>query len=184
MSKFSNKEQKYLLQIARQAIVSKIANKDISLEEFESELFEMKCGAFVTITNNNKLRGCVGLLTSDFTLPETIANMAEKAATLDRRFAPIDFEELKDINLEISVLSPFKTVSNIKNIEVGIHGIYISSGHRNGLLLPQVAVANKWDKQEFLEHTCIKAGLSTQAWKDNETTIQIFTAELFDDKSD
>jgi len=183
MSKLSIEEQKYLLQVAREAIISKLLNKDLTKKKFYSDRFNEKCGTFVTITKNKQLRGCIGLMTSDYPLPETIARMAESAATSDSRFSPLKIDELNDFNLEISVLSPFETITDVEKIVVGLHGLYISSDEKHGLLLPQVAVENKWNRKGFLEHTCIKAGLPTLAWSDNKTTIQIFTAEIFDDKN-
>ncbi|MCH7781678.1 AmmeMemoRadiSam system protein A [candidate division KSB1 bacterium] len=183
MSKFSIEDKKKLLQVAREAIKSKLLNIELTIESFDSETLNECCGAFVTIKKNKQLRGCVGLLTSDLPLPETVARMAESAATMDSRFPPMKIDELDETKLEISVLSPLKTISDTKEIVVGLHGLYISSGGRHGLLLPQVAVENKWDENSFLEHTCLKACLSAHAWKDSKTTIQIFSAEIFGDKN-
>ena len=105
--------------------------------------------------------------------------MAIAAAFNDPRFPPLNPDELRDVTLEISVLSPLKIINDIREIEVGIHGLYITKGFHSGLLLPQVATEYKWDRLTFLEETCHKAGLHPNAWKDKDTKIYIFSADVF-----
>jgi AmmeMemoRadiSam system protein A len=107
--------------------------------------------------------------------------MAAAAAFHDPRFRPLGEEELADLDVEISVLTPMQRVEKVETIEVGKHGLYIEKGRCRGLLLPQVAVEYRWDRTTFLEQTCCKAGLPPQAWKDPDTRIFTFTAEIFSD---
>ena len=105
--------------------------------------------------------------------------MAKAAAFEDFRFSPIKKEEFSDLDIEISVLTPLKKISDPKQIEVGKHGLYIKKGFSSGLLLPQVAIEYSWNRKTFLEHTCLKAGLQKDAWKEGETEIYIFSADIF-----
>ena len=105
--------------------------------------------------------------------------MSISAAFEDPRFPPIERDEVKDIEIEISVLSPLETISDTSQIEIGRHGIIIEKGLMRGLLLPQVATDYNWGVQTFLEQTCQKAGLPADAWKEESTEIQIFSAEIF-----
>ncbi len=105
--------------------------------------------------------------------------MASAAAFQDPRFSPLSADELKDLEIEISVLTPFKRITNIDEIQVGKHGILMRNGSSSGLLLPQVATDYGWDRTTFLEHTCQKAGLPKDAWKDKNTEIYIFSADVF-----
>ena len=140
-------------------------------------------GIFVTLhTVEGNLRGCIGYLEGVKSLPEAIVEMTEAAATKDPRFDPVREAELNDIVLEISLLSPLIKIDSPDEIEIGKHGLVISRGHDKGLLLPQVATENNWDKIRFLEHTCEKARLPRDAWKSEETEIAIFSAEVFEEK--
>ena len=105
--------------------------------------------------------------------------MAEAAALRDPRFPPVNEKELPDLEIEISVLTPLKKIADVSEIEVGKHGIYIKKGWNSGLLLPQVATEYGWNRQTFLEHTCQKAGLPSNAWKEKGTEIYIFSADIF-----
>ena len=109
--------------------------------------------------------------------------MAEAAALRDPRFPPVSPDELDDLEIEISVLTVPKEIHDINEIEVGKHGIIIERGFNSGLLLPQVATEYGWDRITFLEHTCRKAGLPPNAWKEKGTIIKIFSAEVFDEHS-
>jgi AmmeMemoRadiSam system protein A len=109
--------------------------------------------------------------------------MAAAAAFQDPRFRPLAPEELADLEVEISVLTPMRRVEKVEEIEVGKHGLFIEQGFARGLLLPQVAVQYRWDRDTFLAQTCVKAGLPPDAWKDSATKIYTFTAEIFSDHS-
>jgi len=105
--------------------------------------------------------------------------MAEAAAFRDPRFSPVKEKELPELDIEISVLTPLKRIKDVNEIQVGTHGIYIKKGWSSGLLLPQVATEYGWDRQTFLDHTCQKAGLPSTAWKEKDTEIYIFSADIF-----
>ena len=104
--------------------------------------------------------------------------MALAAAFQDHRFQPLRPEELADLELEISVLTPMRRLDQVSEIEVGTHGLYIEQGYNRGLLLPQVATEYKWDRETFLQQTCRKAGLAPEAWKDPATRLFVFTADI------
>ena len=117
------------------------------------------CGAFVTLKKKGALRGCIGHIVGHYPLAETISRMAVAAAFQDPRFPPVTRAEWPTIDMEISVMTPLKEITDTAAIEVGRHGIYIQKGDRSGLLLPQVATEYGWDRLTFLEQTCRKAGL-------------------------
>ncbi|RKY02907.1 MAG: hypothetical protein DRP55_02220 [Spirochaetes bacterium] len=172
-------DKKRLIEIARESIRLYLEKKrQPTFDIKEGNLLEEK-GAFVTIKIDNNLRGCIGRIIADGPLYQTISEMAIQAAFNDPRFPPLTKEEFKDIEIEISILSKLKRIHNIDEIEVGRHGILIKKGFYQGLLLPQVATEYNWDRNTFLEHTCYKAGLSKYAWKDDNTEIYVFSAEVF-----
>jgi AmmeMemoRadiSam system protein A len=127
------------------------------------------------------LRGCIGHLEAVQPLLQTVREMAAAAAFHDPRFRPLKKEELADLEIEISVLSPMRLIQSTDEIEVGRHGLYVVQGFCRGLLLPQVATQYNWDRLAFLEQTCCKAGLHPDAWKEPSTKIYIFTADIFAD---
>lgn len=172
--------QKELLEIARRAVEYCLDKKEI---EIKSDLEELKHkrGVFVTIHKHGKLRGCIGVFTSDKPLYKAVAEMALCAAFKDPRFPAITSNEMKDIDFEISVLSPLKEVRDIGEIEIGTHGIYITKGLFRGVLLPQVATEYGWDVETFLAHTCLKAGLSKDAWRQG-AKIEIFSTQIIEEK--
>jgi AmmeMemoRadiSam system protein B/AmmeMemoRadiSam system protein A len=175
----SNNEKETLHKIARSAIEAKwIKNKHTPIE-ITSETLKEHRGAFVTLHKKGKLRGCIGYIRAQKSLHETIREMALAAAFQDTRFNPLTRDELKDVDIEISVLTPLEKIDSIEEIEVGKHGIYITKGVYSGLLLPQVATEYGWDRKSFLEHTCTKAGLDKEAWNEEDTEIYIFSADIF-----
>ena len=115
-------------------------------------------------------------------LYQTVREVAEATALRDPRFDPVSPNELADLDLEISALTVPRVIEEVSEIQVGLHGLIIRRGYRQGLLLPQVATEYGWDRQTFLEQTCRKAGLPTNAWKDKDTEIEIFSAEVFGEK--
>jgi AmmeMemoRadiSam system protein A len=133
----------------------------------------------VTLNKHGQLRGCIGRLAPDRPIGEVVSEMALAAAFQDPRFRPLSAGELKDIEIEISVLTPFKRIAGIDEIQVGKHGIMMKNAGSSGLLLPQVATDHGWDRNTFLEQTCQKAGLPKDAWKDKKTEIYIFSADVF-----
>jgi len=114
-------------------------------------------------------------------LYQTVQEAAEAAAFQDPRFSPLKQEELSKISIEISVLSPLRPISSVRKIKVGRDGLLIKVGESHGLLLPQVARKNRWNRQTFLEHVCIKAGLHRDAWQQPETELMTFRAQVFKD---
>jgi len=175
-------EKKKLLSIARSSIEATLSGKP--LPEFDVTEPDLKthAGAFVTLRRSGDLRGCIGRLVGDKPLYEVVSRMAVAAATEDTRFRPVSLPELQNIDMEISVLSPLKKMSNLKELELGKHGIYIAKGMRAGCFLPQVADETGWSKEEFLNRCCTdKAGLETDAWK-KDADVFLFTAEVFSEK--
>jgi AmmeMemoRadiSam system protein A len=175
----SDQEKSKLHEIARQSIASGLAGlRPQPLKDLSGVLQEPR-GAFVTLHSHGSLRGCIGLIEAVKPLAETIQEMAYSAAFSDPRFPPLTAEEFQDIDLEISVLTPLRQIKNIDEIKVGRHGLYIRQGSRRGLLLPQVATEYNWDRDTFLQQTCYKAGLPVMAWKDPNTEIYLFSADIF-----
>ncbi len=177
----TSKEKTILLEIAHMAIKSAVGKEDIAPEPREENALNIRSGCFVTIKQNGELRGCIGNFQSDLPLFKEVAEMAAASACKDPRFYPLQPNELENISLDISVLSPLEKIGTIDEIKVGIHGIYMEKGYYRGVLLPQVATEHNWDRETFLNQTCIKAGLPTDSWKAEETDIYVFSAEVFSD---
>lgn len=178
----TDQDKKTLLEIVKRAIIAKASNRELPKLTMESPILKEKRGAFVTLKKRGLLRGCIGYIKAVKPLGDTVQEMAVAAAFHDPRFPSVKGEEIRDLNFEISVLSPLRRISNIDDIEVGKHGLYIVRGYNSGLLLPQVAIEYGWDRENFLKETCYKAGLPPKAWKDKETEIYIFSADYFSDK--
>jgi uncharacterized protein len=180
--KLDNRQKKLLLKIARDAIRNTVLGTIPGNPVIDDPLLNKECGAFVTIHNHGVLRGCIGNIIGRRPLWKTVEDMAVEASTGDPRFLPVSSDELDEIDIEISVLSPLWKAGNIDEIETGKHGILIKKGFYQGLLLPQVATENNFDRESFLEHTCLKAGLERNCYKDKNCEIYIFTAEVFGGK--
>jgi AmmeMemoRadiSam system protein A len=188
-----NEEQKKkLLNIARQTIETYLKERKIAkFSEDDPELLK-SYGAFVTLRKpgrNKKiddvesLRGCIGHIISKEPLYKVVRDMAIASSTEDTRFPPVTKEELKDIKIEISVLSKPQLIKNIDEFELGKHGVIVQKGFNQGVFLPQVATETKWNKKEFLSNLCLhKAGLPPDAWQDKDTKIYIFEAEVFEEE--
>ncbi|MBN2430375.1 MAG: AmmeMemoRadiSam system protein A [Acidobacteria bacterium] len=146
-------------------------------EPVSAELTEPR-GAFVTLKKEDHLRGCIGYIEAVKPLWETIGECTVSSASRDPRFPPVTADELPGIHIEISVLSPLQTIGHVEEIVVGEHGLLIRKGFHRGLLLPQVATEYGWNRREFLEHTCQKAGLPADAWQSG-AEIRIFAADVF-----
>ncbi|MBL7084297.1 MAG: AmmeMemoRadiSam system protein A [Candidatus Aminicenantes bacterium] len=177
-SLLNNEQHKFLLSLARQNIQHYLkTEKPLKIKIKDEELKE-KRGAFVTLKVQDQLRGCIGYPLPFKPLYETIMDVAVSAATKDYRFQPLTLEELSEAKIEISVLSLPKPVKDVKEIEVGKHGIIISKGSSKGLLLPQVPGEWNWDLKTYLSHGCLKAGLDENEWKKG-VSIEIFSAQVF-----
>jgi AmmeMemoRadiSam system protein B/AmmeMemoRadiSam system protein A len=179
-SKFhlSDADKETLLTIARQSIEHYLSKG--SLPEFEvSDNLHQPGAAFVTLKKEGMLKGCIGHTIAQEPLYKTVSICAVQAAVADRRFRPVQPDELPQLHIEISVLTPLQEVKSLDEIEVGRDGLMISMGNRRGLLLPQVATENGWNRTQFLEHTCYKAGLPLDAYKSPSALIQKFQAVIF-----
>lgn len=176
---FSREEKDKLRQLAYNAIRSRCLGEPMPDISIESERLSEPRGAFVCLHKGTELRGCIGVIEPRGPLWEMVGQMAVESAFGDPRFCALTPDEMNEIDIEISVLTPLQRITDPDRIEVGKHGLYIRKGHRAGLLLPQVAVEHGWNRKEFLEWTCNKAGLAKKAWKDNDTEIHIFSADVF-----
>ena len=172
-------DKELLHRIARNTIEAKCRGEKTAAIETSSPVLQEHRGAFVTLKKHGELRGCIGHIIGDRPLLQTVAEMAAAAAFQDPRFLPVSRDELPNLDIEISVLTPPRQISNTDEIQVGLHGIILQQGGRSGLLLPQVASEYGWDRETFLQQTCRKAGLPADAWKDQQTRIYIFSAEVF-----
>lgn len=178
MHELSPAARKNLLSIARSAVEAHLSGAPIPLPATRSPEIEREGGCFVTFKIDGRLRGCIGTFTSEKPLWKSVQEMAISAATRDPRFYPMKKPDLDHATIEISVLSPLRVIDSVDEIQVGTHGIYLEKGLNRGVLLPQVATEYGWDRDTFLAHTCLKAGLREDAWKD-ECKISVFTAQVF-----
>ncbi len=179
----SEDEQKELLMLARKTIREYLTTG--SYEDYVpiSENLYTPFGAFVTLeTEDGQLRGCIGHIHVDKPLFEVVQEMSVAAATQDPRFPPVSIDELDELVIEVSVLSPLKKVAKTSEIEVGKHGLYVKKGLMSGLLLPQVAIDWGFTREEFLRQTLFKAGLDPSAIASPDLEIYVFTAQVFSEK--
>ena len=176
---FTDDEKRLLHRIVYRSIEEVARGNPLPAFTAQSPALMENRGAFVTLKKHGRLRGCIGHIKGVKPLFQLVGEMAVAAAFHDPRFRPITEGELSELEIEISVLTPMRPIEDVEKIEVGKHGILIERGFQSGLLLPQVAVENGWDRETFLEHTCLKAGLPRDAWKDGKTRIRIFSAEVF-----
>ena len=175
-------QKKILLKVARNTVETIIQGDETSKPESDDPQLNAHCGCFVTLKNKSRLRGCIGRFISDIPLIELVVEMAKDSATSDSRFFadPITADELEQLDVEISVLSPLLRTDQPLSLRLGVDGIYIKKGRESGCFLPQVATETGWTKEEFLSYCCThKAGMSPNAWKDPETEVYLFTAEVF-----
>ena len=178
MPSLSESDRGSLLELARRSITESVLFQK-PLESIPADgVYSLRRGAFVTIHFRSRLRGCIGIVEAYEPLGEAVARCAASAALHDPRFSPVRAEELSQLHIEISLLSPPQPI-HPENIEIGKHGLIISQGGRRGLLLPQVATEHKLTRERFLEETCRKAGLPPKAWQEPETKIEGFTCEVF-----
>lgn len=173
-------EGREALKLARRSLEHFVATgKRLKLEAVPGGGLRLPCGAFVSIhTKDGALRGCIGHMIGDGPLWELLIDLGISAGTRDPRFAPVTIADLNELVYEISVLSPMRVIK-AQDVTPGVHGLYIRKGNHAGVLLPQVATEWQWDRETFLEQTCIKAGLPADAWQDPQTEIKGFTAQVF-----
>lgn len=173
-------ERKELLRIARSTLREHLALGLIPPGKPHRESLLVPGGAFVTLkTRGGRLRGCIGTFAATAPIYQAVQEMAVAAGTRDPRFPAVTEDELDELELEISVLSPREPLSDATLIEVGSHGLSIALGHHRGVLLPQVPVEHGWNRDAFLRQVCIKAGLNEEAWQDPDALLEIFTAQVF-----
>jgi AmmeMemoRadiSam system protein A len=174
----SRDEETACLRLARQALEHYFKTGSQLRSPVKSGLLKEKRGAFVTLHVDGELRGCIGYPLPIKPLDETIIEMAVAAASQDTRFEPLGADEMTRLKIEISVLGLPEPVGDPDRVEVGRHGIIVSKGFYKGLLLPQVPVEQRWDRETYLAHGCLKAGLPPEEWK-RGAKIEVFTAQVF-----
>ncbi len=182
-TRLSLAQRQALLTIARWSLEGLLTDKaDVAYQVKDPEL-ERLAGAFVTLTRKGDLRGCVGYSDPLYPLHQAVSRCARSAATEDYRFEPVGAGELAELRISISVLSPLEKQENLQSIQVGRDGVLVvqagGESRRRGLLLPQVATEQGWDREELLDGVCRKAGLPDKAWKDEGVDVFVFQAEVF-----
>lgn len=176
----SGREKSELLALARKSVEYVVREKKVyEPGPSSSESLNQERGAFVTLKKSGELRGCIGYTSAMKPLYLAVRDTATLAALRDPRFQPVSASEAPQLEYEISVLSPMRRVLDIRQIKVGQHGLLMRNGDHEGLLLPQVPVEERWDRQQFLEETCAKAGMRSGCWKAEDTDIFMFTAVVF-----
>ena len=175
-------EQSFLLGLARHSVEVSAGVPGEAPAGMATETLLEKRGAFVTLKLGGRLRGCIGMVEPRKPLQDTVAEMARAAAMSDPRFMPVAAEEVASLDIEISVLTPLRRIHSHDEIVVGTHGLVVERGPHRGLLLPQVATEAGWDMETFLGCTCEKAGLPRNAWRDPDTKIFVFSAQVFGEK--
>jgi len=180
----TTQEQKILLSQARESITAELEKRKPLFESFGDEsnsTLNIPCGVFVSLHKmpNHILRGCIGRMTANLPLLDTVRLMAKEAAFGDPRFPPLKKDELKDLRIEISALSPFSLCDDPKSVKVGVHGLYLTRGGRSGVLLPQVPVEQGWNLDEYLNYICVKAGLPHGSYEAPDAKLYTFTAIVF-----
>jgi len=176
-------QKKILIKLARQTVEDYVRNgKRRDVDVTDPRLKEIE-GAFVTLRKNGELRGCIGNIIGRQPLCLTVRDMAIASASEDQRFKPVTADELDDIDVEVSVLSKPWRIKEHSEFELGKHGVIVRKGRNQGVFLPQVAEETGWSKEEFLSTLCSqKAGLPPDAWKDPDTILEVFTAQVFSEK--
>ena len=189
-SKLSDSDGAILVKISRKAVTEFLSNGNkIKLESDIEEKFSFNSGVFVTLNNPDGLRGCIGFPMPDKKLSHGIIDAAISAATEDPRFSPVKTNELNDISFEVTVLTPpveidvSDPMEYLEKIKVGRDGLIIRHSFSSGLLLPQVPVEYSWSTEEFLQHTCEKAGLEKDAWKNKKVKIKKFEGIIFKEET-
>jgi AmmeMemoRadiSam system protein B/AmmeMemoRadiSam system protein A len=180
---FDEAQRKKLLKLARDTIKHYLETGERLEPETGDEALKQDMGAFVTLHKKGALRGCIGHMVATGPLDLTVRDMAIAAATEDPRFPDMTIDELDDVDIEISVLSPMEKIDDYNEIEMGKHGVMVRMGFRGGVYLPQVADETGWDREQFMSSLCMhKAGIPADAWKTGKCDIYVFTAEVFGEK--
>jgi AmmeMemoRadiSam system protein A len=187
----TDEEKRALLSCAREAISAKLEQREAVCSEIDTlkqksgSVLQKKCGAFVTLhKTDNSLRGCIGMMNAVYPLEEAVRTMALEAAFGDPRFPPLCSEELADCKIEISVLSPMELCLDPNKVIVGVHGLYLTHNGRSGVLLPQVPLEAGWNREEYLDYICIKAGLPGKSYVAPGAKLYTFSAIVFGENSE
>jgi len=179
---YSDNEKAQLLEWARIGIENYLKDTWIIQTMTNNQMLKRKVGVFVTLWKEGQLRGCIGVIQTDKPINESVVEVAIEAATKDLRFPAVTLDELSNIKIELSVLSPLKKIKSIKHIELGKHGVMIMQGRKSGVFLPEVATKERWDLGTLLEALCVeKAGLPANAWMDKSSDLYIFTTTTFEE---
>jgi AmmeMemoRadiSam system protein A len=182
VDRIAKKSRLRLLEVARDAIFQRLSRGSVPPYTVTEADLQGELGCFVSLHLDGELRGCIGTLHGEKPLHVSVAEMAIEAATNDPRFPSLSPKELSRCDIEVSVLTPFVPVEPDK-VEVGRHGLYIARGPKRGVLLPQVPTQFGWNREQYLVQICRKAGLPDDAWKERETRLFSFEAEVFSDSS-
>ena len=174
----TEKQKQELLRLAKNTIIEFVGKARVPEYTTEDPMLQANGATFVTINRNHMLRGCIGNINPDKPLYRSVVQNAVSACSRDPRFRPMTSEELKDMSVEVTILSPLEPLADTSLLKVGTHGIFLTSGNASGILLPQVATEYGWDEKTFLEQVSIKAGLPKDAWKEKGTRLYIYTAEI------
>ncbi|HKI79541.1 MAG TPA: AmmeMemoRadiSam system protein A [Ignavibacteriaceae bacterium] len=178
-----NENEKAILLLSARESIHSLLDNDVVLSEIDNNVYpglsERGAGAFVTLLNQGKLRGCIGYLSSTNTLLETVQDAAQQAALNDPRFSPLTIDELYNVDLEISVLTPALAIKSYGEINLGEHGLVLDEYPYHSVLLPQVAIEHNFTIEQFLSALCEKAGLDKYAWDKTFLNIKTFTAVVF-----
>jgi len=180
MPSLSESERLAVLHLARQAVTEAVSRGQIFADIPSDGFFAQPRGVFVSLHIGKRLRGCIGVVKSEEPLAHSVVRSAASAALQDPRFPPVRPDELSDLRIEISLLSPPLPIRP-EEIEIGRHGLLISRGRQRGLLLPQVAVEHHLSAEQFLAETCRKAQLPPDVWREADTNVFGFTCEIFSD---
>src|SRR5688572_18997240 len=174
-------DQGRLLELAHRALEARV--RHAGLPDIDNTLVpDVRRGAFVSIFHDGELRGCLGRLNSQLPIARLVAQLAQAVADSDPRFDRVTPQEIGSIGFEISVLTREREIQSVDEIEIGKHGLIVEQGTSRGLLLPQVPGEHGWDRDTFLDHTCLKAGLAADAWR-RGARVFVFEAEVFGERT-
>ena len=179
--RLSDSEKIYLLKYARNVVEAAVTGEAAPTTDGASDIMRRKGAAFVTLKEHGDLRGCIGHVVAHVPLIDCVASVGRAAALEDPRFPPVKPAELKNIDLEVSVLTPIEPCADVNSVQVGVHGLMMKRGYHQGLLLPQVPEEYGWNRTQFLQQTCRKAGMEASCYTDPKTEIFTFTAIVFNE---
>lgn len=179
----TSEEKKILLVAARNSIASLYEKVIIEKPDYEKfSVLKSYSGAFVTLTKHKQLRGCIGYIIGNQPVFDTVCEAAVQAAKSDPRFSPVSKDELKDISIEISILSEPFFLGSYDEIELGKHGLILEEKGKRGLLLPQVPIEHNMNKEDYLDAICQKSGFNKSYWREKELKLKAFTATVFSEE--